>query len=489
LVTIVSPIYDPSVFPNIEHQWIAIGEETGDSLYNLVLTTQDTFTYQRITTSGACVDTAEVTLNVIPNDAISVVPENSEICAGESVELLVTGNQLGELTWEPAAGLSCSDCENPTASPPNTTSYTVTSDVDGCPVTASALVVVNQLPELNLNTDQTLCLADAIDLPLNFAGPEAGTTYSWTSPDDPAFSSDQANPTVSPAATATYQISAVNACGETAGEVTLTIIQPAAIDAGADLTTCIGTEFDLLGTLLSGGGGDENYTWIYDGESELGPGATFAATNTGYAVLNYTYGPNGSCGTVMDSLLITALDIAFTVNIESDPVDLDTVFFGQSFTLEAVVDPPAGFDYSYAWMGEGVPAGATGPVVEVTAPVDNPDLYTYSVTVSIPEGCEETAFIDVEVLEPQYRIPNVFSPNNDGTNDLFGLFAGGQVDDFSLLVFNRWGQLVFESDNPDNYWDGTRNGENAPSDVYLYRIQFRIGGVDYEETGDLTLVR
>ncbi|MCB0637136.1 MAG: gliding motility-associated C-terminal domain-containing protein, partial [Lewinella sp.] len=489
LVTIVSPIYDPSTFPNIEHQWISIGEETGDSLYNLVLTTQDTFTYQRITTSGACVDTAMVTLNVVSNEAISIVPEAPEICEGEEVQLTVVGEQIGDLTWEPATGLSCSDCGNPTANPATTTGYTVTSDVDGCTVTAGVIVAVNQLPEVELAPDQTLCLADATDVVLNFAGAEAGTTYTWSSPDDPGFSSAEANPLVNPSASATYVISAINECGETAGQVSLIIIQPPVIEAGEDITTCVGTIFDLNGILVSGGGGDENYTWIYDGESEVGADAMFEAGNAGYAVLNYTYGPNGSCGTVMDSLLVNALDIAFTVDIESDPVDLDTVFLGQTFTLEAVVNPPTGFDYSYAWMGAGVPANATDPIVEVTAPSDDPDLYTYTVTVSIPEGCEEVAFISVDVIEPQYRIPNVFSPNNDGTNDEFGLFAGGQVENFSLFVYNRWGQLIFESNDPQDRWDGTRNGENAPSDVYLYRMQFRIGGLDYEETGDLTLVR
>ncbi|MCB0637013.1 MAG: gliding motility-associated C-terminal domain-containing protein, partial [Lewinella sp.] len=268
------------------------------------------------------------------------------------------------------------------------------------------------------------------------------------------------------------------------------VIQPAVIDAGADVTTCVGTIFDLSGTLVSGGGGDENYTWIYDGESEVGADAMFPAGNSGYAVLNYTYGPNGSCGTVMDSLLVNALDIAFTVGIETDPTDLDTVFQGEQFILNAVVDPAGAYDYSYSWMGDGVPADqANNPTVTVTAPTDIADLYEYTVLVSIPEGCEEEASIFVEVIEPQYRIPNVFSPNNDGTNDEFRLFAGGGVQDFSMSVYNRWGQRVFETSDLNEAWDGTFNGELAPSDTYIFRMNFRVGGLDFEETGEVTLVR
>ena len=192
---------------------------------------------------------------------------------------------------------------------------------------------------------------------------------------------------------------------------------------------------------------------------------------------------------MQDSVFIDALDIAFTVDIESEPFDLTEVFQGTEFVLSALVDPPAGFEYSYQWTGPGTIASPTAQTTDVTAPLDVTGMVEYMVNVSIPEGCEESASIFIDVMEANFEIPNVFSPNNDSTNDTFGLFVGGGVEDFSCRVFNRWGQLIFESENVNDRWDGTYNNDPAPSDVYIYHMTFRIGGRDFSPTGDVTLVR
>lgn len=490
LVTITSPIYDPANFQNIEHEWIGLGIESGDSLYNLVLTTVDTFTYQRITTSGACQDIQEVTLNVITSESLTITPAEPVICAGESVQLEVTAGMLGEITWTPSADLSCADCPTPVAMPSSTTTYTVESVIEDCPTQNSVTVVVDNVPAVSLLGDQEACQVDGASFILNEAAAEAGATYTWTSSSDPGFSSDEAAPEVIPTTTTTYSLTATNQCGETTGDVTISIIEPAVLSPGEGITTCVGTEFSLNATAVGGGGAAENFTWIYDGESELGPNSDFVATTSGVAVINYTYGPQpDGCETLVDSVFIEVLDIAFTVDIESEPVDLSSIYQGSEFILEAVVDPPAGFDYSYSWTGPGDIASPNDAITDVTAPLDQTGDVNYEVVVSIPEGCEESAVITVEVQEPAYEIPNIFSPNGDGTNDIFKVFAGGGVEDFECWVYNRWGQLIFESDNVDDAWDGTYNGVDAPSEVYYYLIRFRVGGQDIEEKGDVTLVR
>jgi gliding motility-associated-like protein len=90
-------------------------------------------------------------------------------------------------------------------------------------------------------------------------------------------------------------------------------------------------------------------------------------------------------------------------------------------------------------------------------------------------------------------VPNAFSPNEDGVNDLFQANIGCTVTEFDLRVFNRWGQLVFSSQNPDDGWDGNSKGEPAISAVYVYVLQ-----VSYDQegklksevkTGDVALIR
>ncbi len=490
VVTLSSPIFEPSHFETIQHQWVGPGMETPDTLYNLILLTADTFTYMRVTTNGACVDTAEVTLNVITNESLTIVPTEPEICAGESVQLEVTAGMLGEIEWEPGGGLSCTDCADPVASPANSTTYTVTSDIEGCATQNSVTVIVNSLPQVALLGDTDACAIDGMPFVLNQAAAEPGTVYSWTSSTDPGFSSDEVAPEVIPTSSNSYQLIATNECGETTGEVTITVFEAPTLDPGDGATTCIGTEFALAAAIANGGGGSaENFTWIYDGESQVGANAAFTAGNAGFAVINYTYGPGTGCETIMDSVFIDALDLAFTVDIESEPFDLTEVFQGEEFTLSAVVNPPAGFDYSYSWTGPGDIARPDEQTTAVIAPTDQEGNVNYQVNVSIPEGCEESALISINVRMPEFDIPNIFSPNNDGVNDVFRIFSGGGLTDYSCKVYNRWGQVVFETTNIDESWDGTYNGDPAPTEVYIYSIEFRVGTELFEENGEVTLIR
>jgi gliding motility-associated-like protein len=72
---------------------------------------------------------------------------------------------------------------------------------------------------------------------------------------------------------------------------------------------------------------------------------------------------------------------------------------------------------------------------------------------------------------PTFYAPNSFSPNNDGINDVFKLFFT-YVKDFRIEIFNRWGELVFVSEDPEKGWEGTFRGKRAPSDVYVWKAVF-----------------
>ena len=71
---------------------------------------------------------------------------------------------------------------------------------------------------------------------------------------------------------------------------------------------------------------------------------------------------------------------------------------------------------------------------------------------------------------------------------MFRIFNAEEISNIRIMVYNRWGQLVYES--TDNVgWDGNYKGDPAPADVYIYRVQFTIGGETFDETGEVTLVR
>jgi large repetitive protein len=94
--------------------------------------------------------------------------------------------------------------------------------------------------------------------------------------------------------------------------------------------------------------------------------------------------------------------------------------------------------------------------------------------------------------EPEFNnifIPNIFSPNNDGLNDV--LYVRGEgIAQLSFIVYHRWGEKVFETNDPHHGWDGTFKGKPAETGVYVYLVEARLeNGMTVKRSGNVTLVR
>lgn len=86
-------------------------------------------------------------------------------------------------------------------------------------------------------------------------------------------------------------------------------------------------------------------------------------------------------------------------------------------------------------------------------------------------------------------MPNTFTPNGDGTNDLFGAY-GSEIATLQLFVFDRWGELIFSSDSMDRRWDGTYKGRPAQVDTYVWKVDAtELSGRQYKAVGHVNLVR
>jgi len=124
-------------------------------------------------------------------------------------------------------------------------------------------------------------------------------------------------------------------------------------------------------------------------------------------------------------------------------------------------------------------------------PIATPDATTqYTVTMTDETGCVASASVWIVVKDEHvYYAPNIFSPNGDGINDLFQIFVKG-TREFHLQIHDRWGELVFRSDNPNAAWNGTLNGRELPDGVYVYDVYVIYqDGVVYKKKGSITLVR
>ncbi|HOH84325.1 MAG TPA: gliding motility-associated C-terminal domain-containing protein, partial [Bacteroidales bacterium] len=117
---------------------------------------------------------------------------------------------------------------------------------------------------------------------------------------------------------------------------------------------------------------------------------------------------------------------------------------------------------------------------------------TYSVTVSDARQCSASETIEFNILadciDPVVYVPNVFSPNGDGINDV--VFVHGKDIFIDWIIFDRWGEEVFESKDISIGWDGTFKGKKMPSDVYVYRLIVTwADGTEIRKKGNISLVR
>mgnify|MGYP000061534125 CR=1 FL=1 len=107
-------------------------------------------------------------------------------------------------------------------------------------------------------------------------------------------------------------------------------------------------------------------------------------------------------------------------------------------------------------------------------------------------GCSSSATSIIGIFEnATIFIPNAFSPDGNELNQYFQI-EGNKIDpsDFSMQIFNRWGELIFLSNSIDTHWNGTYNGLKSPDGVYVWKIKYRdLNGIDYEEYGHVTLLR
>lgn len=121
-------------------------------------------------------------------------------------------------------------------------------------------------------------------------------------------------------------------------------------------------------------------------------------------------------------------------------------------------------------------------------------MYLVSLIAFHENGCTDTATANIDVMPLVTLVmPNAFTPNNDGLNDDFrGYGFVDAIADYKMSIWNRWGELIFETDNPLMGWNGSKNnsGQESPVGVYVYQVEYLAPRGDVKKlTGHVTLVR
>ncbi|MBV6485928.1 MAG: hypothetical protein KFKLKKLM_02540 [Flavobacteriales bacterium] len=265
--------------------------------------------------------------------------------------------------------------------------------------------------------------------------------------------------------------------------VETTVIVDPQLSITADPVTpiCFGENLTLTAT----GSGNGTVTWYSDaaGTNVIGTGSPLDATSQVSTTGTYTFYVN-EAGTCASSL--TAVNVivgGVTASIAATPttgfMPLDVVFSNNSST-----GPTVTYDWNF---GDGTPSSNSS---EPTHTYN--DLGNYVATLIVSDGvCSDTATVTIEVIgQSTIIIPNVFTPNGDGSNDVFTV-EGTNLKSVEGEIFNRWGQKMFDWKHVKGYWDGrTQSGAEAPDGTYFYIIKATgMDGVEYFKKGGFSLIR
>lgn len=209
----------------------------------------------------------------------------------------------------------------------------------------------------------------------------------------------------------------------------------------------------------------ETYT-ICDGETVMVNGLSISNPTT----IRYIKPNPTGCDTTVDATVnVITINADFTFNINP----LNTL----SYSFFAAGSPTA----QYLWdFGDGGSSTLLNPQHEF-----EPGVYRVVLKVIGENGCEATTEKQITVLDDggELFIPNVFTPNGDGTNDVFKLTFAAPFE-LRIAIFNRWGELLFESGDCYFEWDGTYKGDDAQDGTYVYLISGK-----YNRKGTITLLR
>jgi gliding motility-associated-like protein len=145
-------------------------------------------------------------------------------------------------------------------------------------------------------------------------------------------------------------------------------------------------------------------------------------------------------------------------------------------------------NYKYLWS----PAASLSNAA-IRNPIASPSsTTTYVVKATSNMGCVSTDSIKVIVVTgpgPGFELANGFTPNGDGLNDCFGVRSWGAVKDLKLTIYNRWGEVVFQTTDPSRCWDGTINGKKQPTAVFIYQVSANTICGEIYRSGTVTLIR
>ena len=427
------------------------------------------------TDSVGCTVTFNLDTIVVGIVPLPGLPEDTLLCRGNFVSFNLPYGD--DFIWQPSSFLTCDTCGQTISQALDTITYTVYASTDlGCFASDTITLYIEELPNLNPGIRFTICRGDTLQLN---AGPVSSARWS------PLYFMDDStivNPKVWPPDSSEYRVTSGNAVGCTVSKlVKVFVVDSVNVSLMPDTLICFGESVQLFTDVVTRSSNGLVFDWSpsfsLDNPSFQNPVASPQSTQLYSLVASGPY-----CIPDTEQVLIRVSPL---------PVlkvgDNQTVATGTEVQIYAS-SPDAS---SYVWSGAF--DSLYCPTCRVTGLQVNVDQVVH-MRASNPYGCysEDSVFLyasDCGGAEGIF-VPNTFTPNGDGLHDVLFVRGGAIQKLIYFRLFDRWGNMVFESDRLSEGWNGTYEGKLLSTQTFVYSLQVVCTtGEISERRGNVTLIR
>jgi len=448
-----------------------------------------------VTDANNCTTTATVTIN--PSTSPVVTPLNlgsNPICISQSTQLdanVLGGTPPYVYNWTPSTGLSATNVKSPMANPIITTTYTVdVSDVDGCTSQPQSITIDVYQPLTVVGLGNTaICSGTTVNIAANAGGGDGNYTYTWS----PALPNGGPGPhAVTPSASTTYNVILTDGCGSpfvTASVIVIVSPSPMVAIQPSPQTGCSPYTVQFTdGSIVPSPATITQWVWYFgdNGGSNLqNPSHTYMTGGVYTVRLRVT--TSDGC-TAIDS-------VQNLVTVQQTPV----ASFYPDPKVTLIFEPEITFNNTSQYyttslwdFGDGGTSGMDNPLHTYN------DTGKYLVTLIVTESstlqCSDTAY-DFVIINPNvaFYVPSAFTPNGDGVNETFYPLGEGWdqgVESYTMYIYNRWGEVIFQSKDKRFGWDGKMPTGYATPGVYVYMFIIKdLYGKEHQYLGSVALIR
>ncbi len=449
------------------------GSGTTNSLSGLAPNTTYTFT---VSDANGC------TSPVSANGVMNAVPTASPADAGTYAAVCIDHGLIA-LAGSPAGGVFSGTGVNGTDFDPSNGTQTITYtyvDANGCSSNDQTQITVNPLPTVNAGQDQTLCEGDAFIF--NATG---AANYVWDN-------GGVQGTTITPAlGTVTYTVTGTdtNGCVNT-DQMTLTVNGTPVVNFIADQSQICAGESITFTNLT---GNSSNCQWsISNGyTSNLCGSITVPFNQAGLFSVTLSIS-NGGAGCSNSLTLTNMIEVFEIPNASFSPSKFELTTNNTQVNFVNSSTNATDYQWNFGFNND----QSTDVNPNYTYPSEDPGVYVVTLIASNPAGCVDTASHVIRVIEDLiYYIPNSFTPDEDEFNPTFKpVFTSGfDPYDYTLFIFNRWGELIFESHDVHIGWSGNYagDGNKCQADIYTWKVEFKALDSDKHivDVGHINLIK